>query len=104
MAASLMPVTKVKEVMELLETEADPQIRAELAGRYGIHSDHAYGIPMRRLKAIAKPLAPTTIWLSPSGAPAAMRPAPSLNATQPTTGIWSRKPRRWRCVQLQRSV
>lgn len=52
-----MPVGDVNEVMDLLETEADPHVRSELADRYGIHTDRAYGIPMRRLKAIAKPLA-----------------------------------------------
>lgn len=45
---------RLQEVMALLESEADVEIRAVLSERYGIHVDNAFGIPMRRLKAIAK--------------------------------------------------
>lgn len=46
------------EVVTQFRNEADPGLRAELADRYGIHTDRALGVPMRRMKAIAKPLAP----------------------------------------------
>ena len=54
-------------VVAQLRAEGDPAIRADLADRYGIHTDNAVGIRMRRMKAIAKPLAPdhelaTDLW------------------------------------------
>jgi 3-methyladenine DNA glycosylase AlkD len=47
-----------RSIVETLRAEADPTIRREMAERYGIHTDRAFGLPMRRLKALAKPLAP----------------------------------------------
>lgn len=45
-------------VLAQLEADADPTVRADLADRYGIHAGRAFGVPMRRLTAISKPLAP----------------------------------------------
>lgn len=50
--------TEAASVLAQLHAEADPGARTDLADRYGIHTDHAVGVPMGRLKAIAKPLAP----------------------------------------------
>lgn len=47
---------EVERVLACLDAEADPAIREQMADRYGIRAAQAYGIPMRRLKAIAKPL------------------------------------------------
>jgi len=46
----------VDEVADRLRDEADATVRAEMATRYGIHSDQAFGIPMRTMKAIARTL------------------------------------------------
>ncbi len=50
--------TTVDKLVTQLHDEGDPAARDELASRYGIHTDDAVGIPMRRLKQIAKPLRP----------------------------------------------
>ena len=48
----------VDQLVAQLHDEGDPAASEELATRYGIHADDAVGIPMRRLKQIAKPLRP----------------------------------------------
>ncbi len=49
---------ETSEIVAQLRAEGDDTTRAELAARYGIHTSDAVGIPMRRLKQLAKPLAP----------------------------------------------
>lgn len=42
-------------IVDQLSTEADPETRRAMVERYGIHTDHAFGIPMRHLQSIANP-------------------------------------------------
>lgn len=49
---------RVNAVVAQLQAEADSTVRKDMADRYGIHTSQAFGLPMGRLKAIAKPLAP----------------------------------------------
>jgi 3-methyladenine DNA glycosylase AlkD len=56
-------------VLAVLRAEADEMMRHELSERYGIDTPKAFGIPMRRMKAMAKPLAPDhelaqALWVS----------------------------------------
>ncbi len=52
------PPAQLTAILAQLHTEGDPAVRSALPKRYGIHTDHAVGIPMARLKAIAAPHAP----------------------------------------------
>jgi len=45
-----------EEVMALLETEASADYRTGLLERYGVPNEHALGVPMGKLKRIAKDL------------------------------------------------
>ena len=47
---------RLAETLAALEAEASPQIRADMAPRYGIVTDNALGVPMARMQAIAKRL------------------------------------------------
>lgn len=51
---------RANAVVAELRAVADADPRVELADRYGIHTDRALGIPMRRIKQMAAPQAPTT--------------------------------------------
>ncbi len=57
-AAPTEPSMTTIGIIEQLRNESDPAARTELAERYGIHTDRALGIPMRRLKEIAGQYAP----------------------------------------------
>ncbi len=52
------PEQRAKALVDQLESEADAEVRDAMGERYGIHVDKALGIPMKRLKALAKPLGP----------------------------------------------
>ena len=45
------------EIVAVLMQEEDPEARGSMRQQYGIYSDKMYGVPMRRLLEIAKPLA-----------------------------------------------
>jgi 3-methyladenine DNA glycosylase AlkD len=47
---------RARAVVARLESERDAQYLADLATRYGIHTDHAIGVRMNRIKAIARGL------------------------------------------------
>ena len=56
-------------IVRQLRAEGDATVRADMGERYGIHTDHAVGVSMARMKAIAKPLAPdhelaAELWMS----------------------------------------
>lgn len=51
----MTPHVAADAIVEQLRSEADPATRTAMAERYGIHTDHAFGIPMKRLKEIARP-------------------------------------------------
>jgi len=48
----------VADILSVLAEEADPDAQTAMRERYGIHADKMFGVPMRRLLQIAKPLAP----------------------------------------------
>lgn len=47
---------RARSALAQLESERDEQYLADLATRYGIHTDHAVGVRMTRIKAIARRL------------------------------------------------
>ena len=49
---------RVREVLAQLQAHASAQTRAEMGPRYGLVVDKAMGVPMARMQAVAKPLAP----------------------------------------------
>jgi 3-methyladenine DNA glycosylase AlkD len=51
-----VPPSSTDAVLAALDAAADPKVRAEMGTRYGIHTGNAMGVPMARMKAIAKPL------------------------------------------------
>lgn len=51
------PSALVAETLAVLTMEASPEARDAMRQQYGIHSNKMYGVPMRRLLEIAKPLA-----------------------------------------------
>ncbi|MCC9193523.1 DNA alkylation repair protein [Arthrobacter sp. zg-Y916] len=46
--------TKLAEILDTLDEEADPEARQAMGDQYGIHAGSSYGVPMRRLLQIAK--------------------------------------------------
>lgn len=48
--------SELGEVLAWLEARVDPDARAQMGPRYGIHVDRALGEPMRGMKALAKDL------------------------------------------------
>lgn len=46
--------TTLAEILATLEAEANPEACETMRGQYGIHSEHSFGVPMRRLLEIAK--------------------------------------------------
>ena len=50
------PDARAAAVVAALEAEADPDVRAEMGPRFGIHTPHALGVRMARMKALAKSL------------------------------------------------
>ena len=64
-------------VIAALEAAASAKVRDEMAPRYGIVTDQAFGVPMAAMQRIAKPLAPDHALPPRSGTPAGTRPAPS---------------------------
>jgi 3-methyladenine DNA glycosylase AlkD len=48
----------VRQVLRALEDAASPKVLAEMAPRYGVVTDKAFGVPMARMQAVARPLAP----------------------------------------------
>jgi 3-methyladenine DNA glycosylase AlkD len=48
------PAARAAAVVAELEAAADPAFRADMGPRYGIHTDHAVGVRMSRMKALAK--------------------------------------------------
>ena len=50
------PNARVAAVVATLEAEADPEVRADMGPRFGIHTPHALGVRMARMKALAKTL------------------------------------------------
>jgi 3-methyladenine DNA glycosylase AlkD len=49
---------KVDAVLKALQAHASAKVREEMAPRYGIVVDKAFGVPMAKMQALAKPLAP----------------------------------------------
>jgi 3-methyladenine DNA glycosylase AlkD len=47
---------RVEVALAWLEDERDDAVRADMGPRYGIHTDRALGVPMARMKAVAKRL------------------------------------------------
>jgi 3-methyladenine DNA glycosylase AlkD len=54
--AAASPDARAAAVVAELEAAADPAFRADMDLRYGIHTDHAVGVRMSRMKALAKRL------------------------------------------------
>jgi 3-methyladenine DNA glycosylase AlkD len=50
------PGDAVREALEWLEAERDPATLDNMGPRYGIHTDRAFGVPMARMKVLAKRL------------------------------------------------
>lgn len=50
------PDADVQDVLKALERAGSPKFRADLGPRYGIVAKKAWGVPMAKIKAIAKPL------------------------------------------------
>jgi 3-methyladenine DNA glycosylase AlkD len=50
------PSAAVRAALEWLEAEGDPKARDDMGTRYGIHTERALGVPMARMKALAKQL------------------------------------------------
>lgn len=46
------------DVLAVLRREADPEAQRAMRQKYGIHAETIFGVPMKRLLEIAKPLAP----------------------------------------------
>jgi len=46
----------VRAAIAWLESEADPTTRGDMGRRYGIHTDRAMGVPMARMKVLARDL------------------------------------------------
>jgi len=49
---------RVREVLAQLEAQASAKVLAEMGPRYGLVVDKAMGVPMAKMQAVAKPLAP----------------------------------------------
>jgi len=49
---------QVETVLKTLRASASAKFRADMAPRYGIVARKAFGVPMAKMQAIAKPLAP----------------------------------------------
>lgn len=47
---------RVEAVLTALRAEASPKFRADMGPRYGLHVEKAWGVPMARIQAVAKPL------------------------------------------------
>lgn len=47
---------EVQAALDWLRAEADPKIREEMAPRYGLIVDQAFGVPMNRMQALARRL------------------------------------------------
>ena len=47
---------RLAETLAALEAAASPQVRADMAPRYGIVTDNALGVPMATMQALAKRL------------------------------------------------
>lgn len=52
------PRALAADILAVLSHEADPAAQEAMRQQYGIHCTNIYGVPMRRLLEIAKPLAP----------------------------------------------
>jgi 3-methyladenine DNA glycosylase AlkD len=51
------PVSEAaRRALDWLEAEGDPAVRAGMGPRFGIHTDRAWGVPMARMKVLAKQL------------------------------------------------
>lgn len=50
------PSAAAKAALDWLESESDPGTREGMGPRYGIHTDRAWGVPMARMKVLAKRL------------------------------------------------
>ena len=48
--------SSLAEALAWLDAHADPSVRDQMGSRYGIHTEHALGVPMRDLQALAKDL------------------------------------------------
>ena len=46
------------DILAVLGKEADPEAQRAMRQKYGIHTEKMFGVPMKRLLEIAKPLAP----------------------------------------------
>ena len=53
---SAPPDERARAVVAALEAAGDPAVRADMGPRYGIHTERAFGIPMARMRALAKGL------------------------------------------------
>lgn len=58
---------RVDAVLDQLRAQASPRILAEMGPRYGLVVDKALGVPMAKMQAVARPLAPDhalaqTLW------------------------------------------
>ncbi|MDB5425998.1 MAG: alkylation repair enzyme, partial [Phenylobacterium sp.] len=49
---------RVEAVLQALQGQASAKVRDEMGPRYGVVTDKAMGVPMARMQAVAKPLAP----------------------------------------------
>ena len=49
---------RVETVLQALQSHASAKVRDEMAPRYGVVTDKAMGVPMAKMQAVAKPLAP----------------------------------------------
>lgn len=47
---------RVEAMLTALRAEASPKFRADMGPRYGLHVEQAWGVPMARIQAVAKPL------------------------------------------------
>jgi hypothetical protein len=50
------PSRTARAALEWLESESDPATLDAMSGRYGIHTDRALGVPMAKMKVLAKRL------------------------------------------------
>ncbi len=50
------PGASAREALDWLESESDPATREAMGPRYGIHTERAWGVPMARMKVLAKRL------------------------------------------------
>lgn len=51
------PTALAAEILAVFDEEADPDAQRAMRKQYGIHADKMFGVPMRRLLQIAKPVA-----------------------------------------------